>query len=147
MKRFDILLEQEVLDYIGKNSEIISQAPAFYRLMTRMLGDRELPGNMSQLVIAAIAYFILPDDAIPEDKVGPLGFLDDIFLCAFAADKVRKDVGSDDILIRNWDGSTPVVPLIENILESEKELIGDKKQTIMDYIGYEYLGTPSIPNK
>lgn len=143
MKRFDKLLEQEVTSYRGEHSELISEAPALYRLMTRLLDDSALPGHLSPLVIAAIAYFILPEDVIPEDKFGPLGFIDDIFLCAFVADKVRKQVGSDDILIRNWDDKTPVVPLIEKILEQEKELIGDKKQQILDCIGYEELGTAS----
>lgn len=141
MKRFDKLLEQEVSGYKGKQSDLISKAPALYRLMTRLLDDPALPGCLSPLVIASIAYFILPEDVIPEEKYGPLGFVDDIFLCAFVADKVRKEAGTDDILIRNWDDKTPVVPLIERILESEEELIGDNKQIIMDYIGYEQLET------
>jgi uncharacterized membrane protein YkvA (DUF1232 family) len=144
MKRFDKLLEQEVSGYKGKHSEIIIKAPALYKLMTRLLDDPALPGHLSPLVIASIAYFILPEDVIPEEKYGPLGFVDDIFLCAFVADKVRKEAGTDDILIRNWDDKTPVVPLIQQILEHEEELIGDKKQVIMDYIGYEQLGTTAV---
>ena len=141
MKRFDKMLEQELSDYKGRYSELLSKAPALYRLMTRLLDDPALPGHLSPLVIASIAYFILPEDVIPEEKYGPLGFIDDIFLCAFVADKVRKDAGTDEILVRNWDDKTPVVPLIKHILEREEELIGDKKQIIMDYIGYEQLGT------
>ena len=60
MKRFDKLLEQEVSGYKGKHSEIIIKAPAFYKLMTRLLDDPALPGHLSPLVIASIAYFILP---------------------------------------------------------------------------------------
>src|SRR5512137_3114703 len=116
MKRFDKLLEEEVSSYKGKYKELITQAPALYRLMTNLLDDKALPSHLSQLVIAAIAYFILPGDVIPEDKYGPLGFVDDIFLCAFVADQVRKEASSDDILIRNWDGKTPIIPLIKEIL-------------------------------
>jgi uncharacterized membrane protein YkvA (DUF1232 family) len=141
MKRFDKLLEEDVSSYKGKHKELIAQAPALYRLMTQLLDDKALPSHLSQLVIAAIAYFILPGDVIPEDKYGPLGFVDDIFLCAFVADQVRKETSSDDILIRNWDGKTPIIPLIKEILGSEEELIGDKKQTIMEYIGYEQPGS------
>jgi uncharacterized membrane protein YkvA (DUF1232 family) len=141
MKRFDKLLEEDVSSYKGKHKELIAQAPALYRLMTQLLDDKALPSHLSQLVIAAIAYFILPGDVIPEDKYGPLGFVDDIFLCAFVADQVRKETSSDDILIRNWDGKTPIIPLIKEILGSEEELIGDKKQTIKEYIGYEQPGS------
>ena len=56
------------------------------------------------------------------------------FLCAFVADRVMKEAGSEDILSSNWDGKMPIVPLVKEILDREKELIGDKKDLIMKYI-------------
>ena len=141
MKRFDKLLEEEVSSYQGENQELIKQAPALYRLMTRLLDDKDLPSHQSQLVIAAIAYFILPGDIVPEDKYGPMGFVDDIFLCAFVADQIRKETASDEILVRNWDGKKSIISIIEEILSGEDKLIGDKKGTILEYIGYEQLGS------
>ncbi len=142
VKRFDMLLEEDISNYKGELSDLIRDAPALYRLMTRLLDDPNLPGEKSQLVIAAIAYFILPEDVIPEDKYGPRGYVDDIFLCAFVADQVMEQAGSEDILVRNWDGKRPIVPLIKEVLQREKELLGDQKERIMDYIGYEQLGEP-----
>lgn len=139
MKRFDDLLERDISDYKGEFKELIQQAPALYRLMTKLLDDRALPSRMSPLVIAAIAYFILPEDVIPEDKFGPVGYVDDIYLCAFVANEVIKAAGTQEILTRNWDGNTPVVALVREILEREQELIGDKKDRIMQYIGYDQL--------
>ena len=141
MKRFDKLLEEEVSSYQGENQELIKQAPALYRLMTRLLDDKDLPSHQSQLVIAAIAYFILPGDIVPEDRYGPMGFVDDIFLCAFVADQIRKDTASDEILVRNWDGKKSIISIIKEILSGEDKLIGDKKGTILEYIGYEQLGS------
>ena len=146
LKRFDALLEEDVSGYKGELSDLISNAPALYRLMTRLLDDPALPREMSQLVIAAIAYFILPEDVIPEDKYGPRGYVDDLFLCAFVADQVMRETGSEEILTRNWDGKVPIVPLITDILGREKELLGDKKENIMQYIGYEQLGTLAKAN-
>jgi uncharacterized membrane protein YkvA (DUF1232 family) len=134
MKRFDSMLEEAVSSYKGEFSEIIREAPAFYRLMVGLLDDPNLPKPASQLVIAAIAYFILPSDALPEDEYGPIGYIDDIFLCAFVADCVMKEAGSWDILVRNWDGKMPIVPLVKEILDREEELIGDKKDLIMKCI-------------
>jgi uncharacterized membrane protein YkvA (DUF1232 family) len=139
LKRFDDLLERDISDYKGEFKELIQQAPALYRLMTKLLDDRALPSQMSPLVIAAIAYFILPEDIIPEDKFGPVGYVDDIYLCAFVANEVMKAAGTQEILTRNWDGNTPVVALIMEILEREQELIDDKKDRIMQYIGYDQL--------
>ncbi len=146
MKRFDLLLEEDVSNYNGELADLIRNAPNLYRLMTKLLDDPALPRHMSQLVIAAIAYFILPEDVIPEDKYGPMGYVDDLFLCAFVADQVMREAGSEEILVRNWDGKVPVVPLVMDILKRETELIGDKKDLIMQYIGYEQLGSLARPD-
>jgi len=143
LKRFDAMLEKDVAGYEGKFSHLIARAPALYRMMTRLLDDRDLPRSMSPLVIAAIAYFILPEDIIPEEKYGPIGYVDDIYLCAFVANEVRKESGSSDILARNWDGDVPVNDLVNEILERETEIIADKKDRIMQYIGYDQLGAAS----
>jgi len=139
VKRFDKLLEEDISGYEGEFSNLISEAPAFFRLMTSLLDDPSLPERLSPLVIASIAYFILPSDVIPEDERGPEGYVDDIFLCAFVADKVMIEAGSEDILTRHWDGKRPVVPLIKEILECEKDLVVKNKELILEFIGYEQL--------
>ena len=65
--------------------------------------------------------------------------MDDIYLCAFVANEVIAASGSPDILVRNWDGLGPVVELVKEILDREKELIGDKRERIMQYIGLDQL--------
>jgi uncharacterized membrane protein YkvA (DUF1232 family) len=146
LKRFDALLEKDISSYEGNFYKLIHQAPALYKMMTKLLDDRALPRQMSPLVIAAIAYFILPGDIIPEDKFGPAGYVDDIYLCAYVANEVMEAVGSPDILERNWDGKTPVVALVKEILDGEKELIGDQKNHIMEYIGYDQLENTKSEN-
>jgi uncharacterized membrane protein YkvA (DUF1232 family) len=143
LKRFDAILEKDISGYEGEFSQLIAQAPALYRMMTKLLDDSALPRSMSPLVIAAIAYFILPEDIISEEKYGPAGYVDDIYLCAFIANEVTKESASPDILARNWDGNVPVATLVKEILDREKELIGDKKDRIMQYIGYDQLGMAS----
>lgn len=140
MKRFDAMLEKDISGYTGEFSRLIGEAPALYRMMTRLLDDRALPRSMSPLVIAAIAYFILPEDIIPEEKFGPAGYVDDIYLCAFVASEVAAAAAGTEILSRNWDGQVPIESLVKEILDRERELIGEKKQQIMQYIGYDQLG-------
>jgi len=139
MKTFDQLLEEDIAIYEGRHDDLIYQAPALYRLLTRLLDDPLLPGRLRPLVTAAIAYFILPADIIPEDIHGPYGYVDDIFLCAFVADRVLREMGNEDILVNNWDGEAPIVPLLQDILAQETDLIGDQRERILGYIGYEYL--------
>jgi uncharacterized membrane protein YkvA (DUF1232 family) len=143
LKRFDAILEEDISGYDGQFSQLIAEAPSLYKMMTRLLDDRALPRSMSPLVIAAIAYFILPEDIIPEEEYGPAGYVDDIYLCAFVANEVARESSSTDILARNWEGKVPVAALVKEILDREKELIGDKKDRIMQYIGYDQLGMTS----
>ncbi|GAB4547559.1 MAG: YkvA family protein [Anaerolineae bacterium] len=141
MRAFDQLLQDDIAAYEGRHDDLIYQAPALYRLLVQMLDDPLLPGRLRPLVIGAVAYFILPADVIPEDIHGPYGYVDDIFLCAFIADRVRQELGTDDILIGNWDGEAPLVPLLRDILAREVDLIGDRRSHILQYIGYDYLET------
>jgi uncharacterized membrane protein YkvA (DUF1232 family) len=137
MQSFDKLLEENIAGYEGRHDDLIYQAPAFYRLLTHLLDDPRLPRELRPLVLAAIAYFILPVDVIPEELEGPYGYVDDIWLCAFVAERVRREVESDEILVTHWDGEGAVVPLVEELLAGEEDLLGDKGDLIFGYIGYE----------
>ena len=134
MKPFDQLLKMEIANYEGRHDALIFQAPALYRLLTQLLDDPHLPRNLRPLVLSAIAYFILPADIIPEELEGPYGYVDDIWLCAFVADHIRKELGNDDILISNWDGEGLIIPLVEEILSTGQDLVGEKTNLILDYI-------------
>jgi len=90
--------------------EISAQVPAFYRMLTRLLDDPRLPKKLRLLVLAAVAYFILPVDIIPEELEGPYGYMDDIWLCAFVANRVQKEIGTDEILVSHWDGEGTIIP-------------------------------------
>jgi uncharacterized membrane protein YkvA (DUF1232 family) len=139
MKHFDQLLQQEIARYEGRHDDLIYQAPALYRLLTLLLDDERLPGRLRPLVASAIAYFILPADIISEDIYGPYGYADDIWLCAWVADVVRREVDSDDILSENWDGEAPLLSLLQDILAQEADLIGDQRERVLWYTGCDEL--------
>ena len=135
MKHFDKLLEEDIAIYEGRHDDLIYQAPALYRLLVRLLDDPRLPYRLRSSVVAAIAYFILPADVIPEEIEGPYGYVDDIFLCALMADRLGKEMGNYNILLENWDGEAPLLPLIEDILSQEAVLIGEDRKKILNYVG------------
>ena len=142
MKPFDQLLQEDIAAYEGRHDDLIYQAPAFYRLLVSLLDDPALPARLRPLVLAAVAYFILPSDVVPEGIHGPYGYVDDIYLCAWVSRRVLDEAGSVELLESNWDGETPVVPLVTDILEREQELIGDQASRIVRYIGYEGDDSP-----
>ncbi|VVB73078.1 Uncharacterised protein [uncultured archaeon] len=139
MASFDHWLEKDIAAYEGRHDDIIFQAPAMYRLLTRILDDPRLPGRMRPIVIASIAYFVLPYDVMPEETYGPYGYIDDIFLCALVAERIRQEIGSQEILTSNWDGEGDIISLIGSVLANEKALIGNNREKILQYLGYEYM--------
>ncbi len=139
MKGFDQLLQQDIAKYEGRHEDLIYQAPALYRLLVQLLDDNRLPARLRPLVACAIAYFILPADVISEDTYGPYGYADDIWLCAWVANRVAQEVGDADILVTNWDGEAPVLPMLQDVLAREDELIGDQRARILRYTGADVV--------
>jgi uncharacterized membrane protein YkvA (DUF1232 family) len=139
MKAFDELLEQEIAFYEGRHDDLIYLAPDFYRLLTRLLDDPQLPVQLRPLISSAIAYFILPADIISEELHGPYGYVDDIWLCAYVADVVHRQLDDEAILVENWDGEAPLIPLIQEILDKEQDLIGNERDRILWYTGCAQL--------
>jgi uncharacterized membrane protein YkvA (DUF1232 family) len=139
MRAFDELLEQEIAFYEGRHDDLIYLAPDFYRLLTRLLDDPQLPVSLRPLISSAIAYFILPADIIAEELHGPYGYVDDIWLCAYVADVVHRQLDDEAILVENWDGEAPLLPLIQEILDKEQDLIGDERDRILWYTGCAQL--------
>jgi uncharacterized membrane protein YkvA (DUF1232 family) len=139
MEGFEQLLREDIAGYAGDHQELIVSAPDLYRMFTRLLDDANLPGQLRPFVILAIGYFNLQADIMPEDLKGVLGYVDDIFFCAFIADRIRRELDSDEVLRENWEGQRPLMPLLEEILSKEQALIGDRRDLILWYTGYEYL--------
>jgi uncharacterized membrane protein YkvA (DUF1232 family) len=138
MKDFDQLLQEAIGEYEGRHDDLIFQAPALYRLLTHLLDDPRLPPRLRPMVLAAIAYFVLPADIISESLEGPFGYIDDIWLCAFVANHIQQKLG-EDILVANWDGEAPLLQLIKDILTQGESFLGEKKALILQYISYERL--------
>ena len=139
MRAFDELLHKEIAVYEGRHDDLIYLAPDFYRLLTRLLDDPQLPSRLRPLISSAIAYFILPADIISEELHGPYGYVDDIWLCAYVADVVRRQLGDEAILVENWEGEAPLIPLIREVLDKEHDLIGDERDRILWYTGCAQL--------
>jgi len=136
---FETLLGEEVQGYDGPYAELVGYAPAFYILLSNLLGDPNLPGRLRPLILAGIGYFTLPTDILPEDLHGPAGYLDDLYVSALVADRVRGELGSSDILLDNWEAEQPLLPLIEQLLSESKDMLGEQKEIILWFLGYEYF--------
>lgn len=135
MRDFYEKLKDDINNYEGRHDEFIFFTPEWYKLMTNLLDDPRLPYRLKPLVCCAIAYFIIPADIISEEIHGPYGYVDDIFFCAFVANEIVKHTNDPRLIAENWEGEGDVIQLARQTLEKEEELIGGKKDLILNYTG------------
>ena len=127
MKTFTELLREEIDREGAGASPLLRQAPALYQLLVNLLQDPALPGRLRPLLMVAIAYFVLPQDILPEDLRDVEGLTDDIYLAAFVANRVLQETAAESLLADNWEGEGPVLQALGEILLRETELIGDQR--------------------
>lgn len=80
------------------------------------------------LIVAALGYQLLPEDALPRDKFGIFGFLDNGITLAFAYNRVKSSVTPEieqqvNNILHNWFG-TDVTPTQQEVFPSDNNIEG-----------------------
>jgi|TARA_B110001469_G_scaffold55208_1_gene53308 uncharacterized membrane protein YkvA (DUF1232 family) len=101
---FEKILKNNVSDYEGEHKAIIKKAPELYALACKLLRDVKIIKATRLKLLAAIGYFIIPDDIYPEDVHGPIGYVEDIMLLQYIFREINSEVGKKP-LERNWNGT------------------------------------------
>jgi uncharacterized membrane protein YkvA (DUF1232 family) len=104
-------------------SEYILAAPDFLHLLCKLSIDRDVPATERARLAAALAYFILPADLIPELIAGPAGYVDDVALAAYVVNFIAKTV-DPIVLRRHWAGHGDILDLIERVLKVADRMVG-----------------------
>lgn len=81
---------------------VITQIPAYLRLLVGLISDRRVSRVDRLLVIAAIAYIVSPFDFVP-DLIPFLGQVDDVFLLMTALQRMVERAGGR-VLRDHWRG-------------------------------------------
>ncbi len=86
------LLHACVDGYDGAHRDAVVRAPDVFAFFTRLFEEPELPASARPLVNAVLAYFVAPNDVLPEEDLGPFGFLDDLYVAAHVYQLLRREV-------------------------------------------------------
>lgn len=130
------MLKDQVSRYAGALRDVIVLAPVYAMLMFHLLNDPRLTREHRLMVDAAIAYLVSPNDVIPEDKVGAYGYLDDIFCCAYVANRIGEELGWE-ILEEGWTGERSVHDVSHDVLAREQELLGYAGDDVLRFAGLD----------
>jgi uncharacterized membrane protein YkvA (DUF1232 family) len=128
------VLRDNVEGYEGELSEIIKYTPDFFKLLTNLLEDPVVPLESKPLINAAIAYFVAPFDALPEAIYGAVGYVDDLFLCAWTLKRLEERIGYAP-LRNNWSGEEELSKVIDEVYGKSRETIKELEIDILEYVG------------
>ena len=130
---YDTLVEN--LDgYEGEYAYFINCGPNLFNLLCDLLSQNEINRQMRLEISAAIAYYVAPDDIIPEEIYGPYGYIDDIFVSVYVLRKVAKEFGYD-FLQNLWKHETDVKEVMDDCYDNSLELLEDKVHAVLSYVG------------
>lgn len=106
-----------------KHAQILLLAPDMFHLLTRLLLDGRIPPSEKAALGAAVAYFVSPIDLFPELVLGPVGYVDDVALAAYALSRLIN-AGHGAVARELWAGDGDLFEAIRRVLEIADELVG-----------------------
>lgn len=104
-------------------AEYVLAAPDFLHLLCKLAVDAEVGTAERAKIGAALAYFILPMDLIPEVLTGPAGYVDDVALASFVVGALAKTI-DPAIIRRHWAGNGDVLELMQRVLQTADRMVG-----------------------
>lgn len=137
---------QKTIKQHKEYKEIIKYCPSFFELLCKIVNDRETDWNVKLIIDAALSYFVIPNDIIPDRD--ERGYVDDMFITCHVL-KYVKEI-SKNLILRNWDGDDDILRLIDKIYSESKTIVVNEEFDILQKVGLhkfqslelgEYSGT------
>ena len=131
-KNYYDTLVKNLETYTGEYESFIDYGPRLFKLLCDLLNS-DIDQSLRLPICGAIAYYVTPDDVIPESIYGPYGYIDDIYLSSHVLKMVAENHGWELI----QDLSTPDIEevIIECELKSLEILNDEEIKSILDYCG------------
>lgn len=108
-----------------KWSEYLLLAPDLFHLLAKLAIAKELPAKEKAKVAAALGYFVSPIDFVPEAMFGPVGYLDDVAIAAYAINAIAKN-GYEDLIQEQWAGEVDVLEKVRQVVDLGADMLGNK---------------------
>lgn len=90
-------------------------APDFFHLLCRAMLDKYVPIYQKLRLSFVIAYFVSPVDLFSEIVMGPVAYVDDVALVAYAVHNLVNTV-DPKIVTRHWAGDDDLLETVKHIM-------------------------------
>ncbi|HEX6069954.1 MAG TPA: DUF1232 domain-containing protein [Longimicrobiaceae bacterium] len=95
--------------------QLARDLPKFVKLLWGLYRDARVSALDKGLVVATIAYIVMPLDLVP-DFLPLLGQIDDVYLLALALDRLLNNAGVD-VLLEHWEGEVSSLEIAISALD------------------------------
>lgn len=131
-KNFYDTLVENLECYAGEYESFIDYGPVLFKVLCDLL-NCDVDKSLRMPICGAIAYYVTPDDVIPEQVYGPYGYIDDIYLSSYVLKMVADSHGYE--LIESVS-SSDIEIIIDECESKSLEVLSDEEiKSILDYIG------------
>ena len=135
-KDFYCTLLENLENFDGEYASFIDCGPNLFKLLCDLL-DEDVDKEDRIKINAAISYYVVPMDIIPEEIYGPYGYIDDIFISVYVL-KFLAEKYSYDFLQEVWDFNNDVQEVIEECYEKSLSSLNDEQiEAILFYVGLD----------
>ena len=121
-------------DYDGPRRRAIQHAPDIFEFFSMLFVRVRMNRQNQSLVNAVLAYFVVPDDLFPEEKIGPIGLVDDLFVAAHAYRILRREVPPAE-LMACWGGVDDLESVMDEVYRECRAEIGKKTKDALRLAG------------
>ena len=134
-KDFYDTLSENLNSYNGEYESFIDYGPDLFKLLCDML-TADIKPELRLPICGAIAYYVTPEDIIPEKNMGPYGYIDDIYLTCYVLNLVAEAHSYD--LIQEY-APFDAEKIINECESKSLELLKDEEiEEIFNYTGIEF---------
>ena len=133
-KDFSDTLKENLDSFEENYASFIDHGPNLFVLLCDLLDDKRVNKQYRLEIGAAISYFVVPNDVIPEEIYGPYCYVDDIFVSVFVLRKIADKYGYG-FLQENWKNENDVKKVMDECYDKSLQMLEDKVYPILSYCG------------
>lgn len=127
-------LRRFVQEYRGVRQRSVKLAPDIFSFYARLMVSPNLPRRARPVVTAVLAYFVVPDDVLPEAELGPLGLMDDLYAASYAYRRLRREL-PDALLVEAWVGDVPLADAMSTVYTETRRALGKRTKDVLKMAG------------
>lgn len=131
---YRVEIRRFVHGYTGAHQAAILRAGDVFAFYTRLMVDERVSGNARALVASVLAYFVVPDDVLPEADLGPYGMLDDLHLAAHVFRMLRRQLPRE-VLADAWVEDDSLEAVMDVVYTESRAALGKQRKDVLKLAG------------